>query len=429
MTNNSSSLTRVLFVNHTGAVSGAEKVLLQMVRGIDRERFHVGVLCPAEGPLQSACEELGIEVATICTVQARFSKRAGELLHSLRSILQAVRGVREEIAKFSPDLLHANTVRAGIVTTIASIGTKTLVVWHVHDILPQHAISTGLRAFVLLSRRTHALCVSNATAKAFLGGWPFHKRVAVLYNGVALSRFPDKHVLAPGPRDQSLRAELRLRPGDFLFCAVGQIAPRKGLHELIEAFALVHAANDQARLAIVGEAVFTHDQQYQESLLLLCRKRELQSCVTFVGSRKDVPSVMRSADTIVLNSHQEPFGLVLIEAMSSGTAVIATSVGGIPEIVTDKVTGWLVPSRDITAMAARMLWVLDHRNQLTSVQEAAQEEVCPRFSQERFLDGLHRYYSGLNLPRRPNVERGSSLLGAANQVTISPAADQNEKAA
>ncbi|MGI4831755.1 MAG: glycosyltransferase family 4 protein, partial [Janthinobacterium lividum] len=246
---------------------------------------------------------------------------------------------------------------------------------------------------------TRAVGVSAATARAFAGNLPFGKRVGILHNGVDLSRFPPKGPASlAGPMEpEDLRHELGLAKDTFLFCAIGQIAPRKGLRELIEAFAETCAASGQTHLVVVGEPLFNRDHEYRDALTELRSNLGLVSRVHFLGARKDVAHIMRSVNIVVLNSLQEPFGLVLVEAMSSGTAVLAANVGGIPEIVTNGLTGWLVSPTDLPALAARMRDLVEHRGQLEAVQKTAIETVCPRFSEERFLKGLQKVYAGLSL--------------------------------
>ena len=224
---------RIVYTNHTGKVSGAEKVLLNMLRGLDRRRYEPLVICPSEGNLQQMAEAEGVTCATVPALQARFTWRVGELFRYIASFLHVIRATRREITLADPYFVHANTVRAGIVATLATIGTGREVIWHVHDSLPKHPLSAVIRllAFAFASTRTRIVAVSNATAAAFSGSLSFKERVRVIYNGVDLSCFPDK-----SRGESPLKRELGISQQSFLVCAVGQICARKGLRELLEAF-------------------------------------------------------------------------------------------------------------------------------------------------------------------------------------------------
>jgi L-malate glycosyltransferase len=390
---------RIVYVNHTGKVSGAEKILLAMLTGLDRARYEALVLCPAEGGLKEMLEANGVQCYVVPALDARFTRRPGQLLRYLASFIRLMLAMRREIARIDPDFVHANTLRAGIAATGALIGTGKPVVWHVHDILPRHPLSTFIRMLASISRRTQVLAASNATAQSFRGSWRID-RVRVIHNGIDLDRFPLK-----GAGDSPLKRELGLPEESFLACALGQICARKGLRELLDAFAKIYAAAPLLHLAIVGRAVFAHEESYRVSLEQAVAAAGMGDRVHFTGERSDASAVLRSADLLVLNSHEEPFGLVLIEAMSSGTPVLATRVGGIPEIVTDSQSGWLVETGDTYALAAKLLELSRSRGLLERVAQAARNEVCPRFSRERFLSNLHAFYA--ELAARPDMEWNS----------------------
>lgn len=392
------SIRRIVYLNHTGRVSGAEKVLLSMLRGLDRRRYEASVVCPSDGDLQTELSAAGIPYRTIPTLTARFTVQPRLLFRYLASFVRVIAHTRREIAVLDPDFVHANTLRAGIVATIATIGTGRTILWHVHDILPRHPLSIVIRALAYTSPRTRIIAVSQATAAAFSGHLSFGDRVRVIHNGADLSRFPLKT-----EGDAPLKRELGLPADSFLVCAVGQICARKGLRELVTAFAAVGADAQHLHLAIVGKPVFQHEEQYLSDLAAQVRAAGLADRVHFTGARRDISAVMKSADLMVLNAHEEPFGLVLIEAMSSGTPVLATRVGGIPEIVTDGQTGWLIEAGDTSALALKLAELSQRPRSLGYVSRSARETVCPRFSIEQFLARLHLYYAQLPTGRNSAV--------------------------
>lgn len=381
---------RIVFVNHTGQVSGAETILLHMLRGLDRERFTPAVVCPEEGDLARAVRAEGVQCVPIPALQARFTARPDRLLRYLSSMAGVVGGLRKTIRSLEPDIVHANTVRAGIAVTLATAGTGLTVLWHAHDILPRHPLSSAIRTLAFLSPRTRIIGVSQAAARAFCGALPFKDRVQVIYNGADLTRFPTKKA-----GDAPLKRELGISPDSFLVCAVGQICERKGLRELVEAFAHCDTASPPMHLAFAGKPLFAHDQRYYEELLVQVKAAGLQGRVHFLGQRRDVPAILRSADLLVLNSLEEPFGLVLVEAMASGTAVLASRVGGIPEIVTDSQNGWLVDKGNTSRLAAKLQELSHDPDMLARVSRVALESTCPRFSLTQFHAQLRLFYERL----------------------------------
>jgi glycosyltransferase involved in cell wall biosynthesis len=274
------------------------------------------------------------------------------------------------------------------------------VVWHVHDILPRHPLSTAIRLIALLSPRTRLIAVSNECARVTPGRLLATNRVRTIHNGFYLNSYPLKR-----PGSSGFRRDIGVPEDAFLICAVGQICQRKGLRELLEAFKAMGKKTPHAHLAIVGTAVFDHEHDYRDSLLDLAFQSGIGERVHFTGERRDVPAVLQGADLLVLNSQEEPFGLVLVEAMSSGTAVLATRVGGIPEIVKDTQNGWLIAKGDTAALAAKLMELSEDRSALQRCAAFARRETCPEFSLERFGGEIHGFYSELRstLGFRPGV--------------------------
>lgn len=394
--------TRIVYLNHTGMVSGAERVLVNMVKRLDRQQFDPYVLCPEEGDLRRLVTAEGVPCASAPAVQARFTWRIDKLFKTVLSIGKAVVDVRRSLDWLNPDLVHANTLRAGIVASLAAIGTNRIVIWHVHDILPKHPFSAGIRYLAWLSRRTQIIAVSQAVAASFCGRLHFRDRVCVIHNGTDLNAFPCKE-----PGSARLKQKLGIPEDAFLICAVGQICARKGLLELLEAFERIHGSVPQMHLAIAGKVVFVHEEQYFESLLRAVGDPGVSDRVHFLGEIRDISSLMQAADLLVLNSHEEPFGLVLVEAMSSGTPVLATRVGGIPEIVKDSENGWLIEKSDTAGLSRKMLELSQSKDLLERTAQYARHETCPQFSLEKFQSRIHRFYAEIAAKNKSEVGQQS----------------------
>lgn len=396
--------TRVAYVNHTGRVSGAERVLINMVRGLDRSVYEPFVICPTDGELTTLLQAEEVACVAVPAVQARFSWRPRQLLRSFVSLARAVSALRRTLAWLDPDIVHANTLRAGIAASVASMGTRRLVVWHIHDNLPRHAFSTLIRISALILRPGRIVAVSNSTATAFRGPFSFKGKVTTIHNGTDLSRFPLKSA-----ESGRLRAALRIPEDAFLLCAVGQICARKGLLELVEAFAIAHSQAPHLHLVIAGRVVFEHEKSYYDRLRIAAAAPKISGNIHFTGEIQDVSTLLQAADLLVLNSHEEPFGLVLIEAMSSGTPVLATRVGGIPEIVNDSVNGWLVEEGNTERLAAKLLDLSRDKSALRRAAQIALHETCPQFSLERFQKRLHVFYADLVPNRKRAIVRAHSV--------------------
>jgi glycosyltransferase involved in cell wall biosynthesis len=380
---------KILFYNHTGQVSGAERVLLMILADLDRDSFDSLVICPEAGPLSEMVCEQGVAVDNIQPLQARFTSNFTDLFRYLKSFLAVMRQLRLRVAEFKPDLLHANSIRAGLVATIATLGLRTRVVWHLHDLLPRHPLSSLIRIFACLSPRSSMIAVSEAVAKNFRGKWSWRlrDRVRVVLNAI------DTGALVPCKSSKrSLQRELRVRGSDLVLGIVGQITKRKGQLELVRAFAQVLERVPNSVLLIVGAPLFNRDHEYLELIKGTISALGIATNVRILGARSDVPAIMQSLDLLVVNSVAEPVGLVIPEAMACGAPVLATAVDGIPEIVTHGETGWLVQPGDEEELANQIIHLCLREELREQLAERASKHVKMRFSLSRYMTELQMFY-------------------------------------
>jgi len=406
---------KILFYNHTGKVSGAERVLLMILNGLDCARCESVVLCPADGPLTSMITESSARTISIDPLLARFTWRPALLARYLSSFVRMMRAARAAVIAESPDLVHANSIRAGLVMTIATAWLRVPVIWHVHDLLPRHPLSSAIRFVAFAFGRTRIVAVSDAVKERFRGSllrW-FESRVniTVVHNAVEIETFYPDCLLR-----SKTRRSLGLSESEIIIGTVGQLTPRKGQLELIEAFAELVPAFDNIKLVIVGAAVFNRDYEYAETLRGAVKRLGISDRVVFLGQREDVPAMTRAFDISVVNSRAEPFGLTVVEAMASGTPVLATAVDGIPEIVTHGQDGWLVDSSDRTALVEglrKLIAAPELRDQLSA---RALATVRSRFAALRFIADIQNSY-------RHTLSSQPLQLGQGQRLQVKLSAD------
>lgn len=164
----------------------------------------------------------------------------------------------------------------------------------------------------------------------------------------------------------------------------GALIPRKGLHFLIEAFARLQREVPNARLCIVGNA---ENQEYAASLKEQALRLGLDGRVTFLDSlpQRQLAALMAQAEVFVLPSISEGLGRVIFEAMAAGTPAIASQVGGIPEMIRDGVTGFLVPPGDAGALAQRLRWIFQHPKQTLKMGKQARAFAQEFFSPQKYV--------------------------------------------
>ena len=149
---------------------------------------------------------------------------------------------------------------------------------------------------------------------------------------------------------EAARKEIGVPTSALLAVAVGRLEPEKGHPTLIEAWPLVHHNFPDAQLLIVGEG---SERDRLEGLAAAHLRSEICcESVAFIGRRDDIPTILAAADVVVMPSYREAQGIAIIEALAAERPVVASNVGGIPEMITDGENGILVPSHDPAALAS-----------------------------------------------------------------------------
>ncbi len=343
---------RALYLNHTGQMGGGEHSLMLLLKGLPEDVLPV-LACP-EGPLADAGRGADVPRVPVRGTAGSLKLHPVYTPAAVRDLLHAALEVRRAGDELSIDLVHANSIRAGLVAALARRLGGPPVVAHVRDVLPAGAISTMTSR--LLGASADVVVANSEYTRWHLPLDAGAARTEVIHNPVDLDRFD------PGLVDPlALRGELGLGAGARLLSVVAQITPWKGQDTAIRALAGLRRRGHDSHLALVGSAKFVNkatrfdNEEYLRQLHELVSSLDLQPHVSFLGERDDVPAVMAATDVLLMPSWQEPFGRAVIEAMAMGTAVLATDVGGTAEIVSDGVDGLLVapdqPDRWVEALA------------------------------------------------------------------------------
>lgn len=227
------------------------------------------------------------------------------------------------------------------------------------------------------SRRVRIVVISNIIkTKLEQLGFP-EKSMRVIYNGIDIARFPLRSSQEKsGPRHSA-----------WTIGTIGRLEAEKGVDVLLRAFAMLRDHQLQCKLVILGEG------SQRKSLEWMAETLGVKSSVQFVGFQPDVEQWMKSFDLFVLPSvKRESFGMVLAEALATGVPVIASRLGGIPEIITDRAEGLLVAPGDASALFTAMMWSLQHAEQVGAMVERGRKKVEQSFSMVRQMDQFDQLF-------------------------------------
>ena len=359
---------RILYTNTWSSCHGGSSTsLLDIVAHLDRRRYEPHVLCPEPGPLPERLEERGVPV-TLHSISPFTRGSIGRFLAEIPWYVRFLKGQRIR-------LVHANTGCWRRSIAVAARWLRIPLVIHVRN-----PVKDGFHDFAV---RSASRIVTNSDAvglelRAVDGLRP---KTMTIYNAVDLAAYAD---------GADCRGELRAmnRP---IVGFVGQLVARKGVKTLIAAMRSVLEAVPDSLLVIVGCAP-PGLEEYAEQCRQMVADMGLSDHVRFVGYRRDIPDWMRTFDVFVLPTDSEPFGKVIVEAMAAGCPVVATRVGGIPEIITDEGLGSLVPPGDIQATAAAVIGFLTDRQRAEVVGNSARSHVQGHFGMDRMIGSLQQLY-------------------------------------
>ncbi|MEN8150087.1 MAG: glycosyltransferase, partial [Planctomycetota bacterium] len=178
-------------------------------------------------------------------------------------------------------------------------------------------------------------------------------------------------------------------PGTMLLACVARLTKQKGLFDLLKAMSRLREAAPEARLLLVGRGELL--PKLREAVDLL----GLRPFVRFTGFRRDIRRILSGSDLMVLPSHWEGFGLVLLEAMEAGIPVVGTRVGAIPEVVADGETGIIVPPHDPDALATGLVRLLRNPETAVAMGEAGRRRLAEEFGMRKAVEAHENLYEEL----------------------------------
>lgn len=323
--------TRVLFLAWAPFFSGAERALLLTLRSLDRGLFEPSVIVGTDGQLAREVRALDIPCDVIRLTQLDRRKPFSSGFSVARVAAAALR--------FRPSIIHSNDMPSyqpgGYAARLLGVPAVT------HLRFPDNA--KGYRWF-FRPGFSLAIFISESFKAAALGEAPdvFGGRATVLYDAVELPE------LWTDEEKTRQRQELGLPADCPVVALTGQVSEVKGIWEFVE-------AADRLRSTSTHFAVLGDDLKSQGALRRQMEERVaalgLRDRFTFLGFRNNAPQLIQAFDIVTVPSHVEPFGLSSLEAMAAARPVVASRVGGIPEVVNESRIGILVPVRDAAALA------------------------------------------------------------------------------
>jgi glycosyltransferase involved in cell wall biosynthesis len=408
----------VLYLTTSGQIGGAERCLMSLVAGLDRERYRASVLIGSAGPLEGQLQAASVAAAVLPLPAAvrRLSRYhpnrglAARLAPWWETPWYLAR-LRYEGRRAHPSLIHSNGPKMHILSALLRRQWGVPLVWHLHDFpagepggaepAPRGAEPWFNRALQRLSAHADAIIAnSHAVARAYAERLPaLAAKLRVVPNGL------NPQCWAQGD-GRGFRHRFGVPDDAFVFGMVSIFAPWKGQEIFLEAARRVHECLPQTRFLLAGEDIYdtTGHGGRGRQLREQARASGLDGVVTFTGylaAPAELAAAYASLDVMVhASTRPEPFGRTIIEAMAAGVPVIAARGGGVPEIIADGRDGVLTPPGDAAALAEAMVRLHADAGRRRALAEQARQRVQEQFSEAAVSGAVAAVYDELLERRR-----------------------------
>jgi glycosyltransferase involved in cell wall biosynthesis len=364
---------RILSVQPVAERGGSDQALLRLVRSLPRGEFDFHIALPGPSPLAAEFADAGATLHVVPMQRLSTSHGAIEWAGYAVGWPVAVARLTRLARRLDVDVVHSNSLHSWYGWAVARRLRRPHVV-HAREVVVQSGAALRVERALCRHFATRVIAVSYAVAAQLDPA-----------NVVVLDEYLDPDEFSPA-RAGAFRARVGIADDAPVVGAVARLDPLKGLDGLLDAFALARADQPDVQLVLVGSPVLGQDT-YATNLQ---RRVESVSGAHWFASRDDIPDVMADLDVLALPSVEpESYGLVLVEALASGTPVVTTDHGGPPEIVARAApgSGRVVPPGDSSRLAAAVLDLLP--KQTSSEQRRARVPAftapAPRFA-ELFRD-------------------------------------------
>lgn len=364
---------KILHIIASPVFGGAERLLLTLSKNIDQKKFDLflGIFIDQRKEnnlMWSYAKKLNLKVDPINCKNP----------YDLLQILHIYRIVK----KHHPDIIHTHGYKTNILGFLVSKLFGIPIVVTVHGLYPIKT-KTNLRqrlSLMLLKHFDRIIAVSSQMNTVLKSKKVSSKKIINIRN------VPPINVEEHSSNIGTLREEIGIPSNLKVLGFVGRLEYIKGCDLLIQAVSKIHSTNLDFCLVVVG------DGPERKSLDLLVRKLGLKKYVYFCGFRNDIKNVFQSLDLYVLPSFNEGIPLAMLEAMSHGVPVVATRVGGIPEVIKDKVNGILVPPRNPEALAEGIMEALSSPEETAKRVIEAKKTIQNEYSIEQWIKKIQNTY-------------------------------------
>ena len=361
-------------VHSVDSMGGVELNVFQVSRELTRRGHQVDLLFRQPGSLEAEYRKFCHSVTKVPEVDYWYPMGRRGRPKQLAMVMPATAAA----IRCKPDIIYGNRMMSTGWAIPASKVTGAPVICHEHG----HSDHLDAKRIGYLGRHVDRfIVVSQFVADLWLASGFDADKLGVVYNGVDPAEYPY------GGADEraAARSAVGLTDDQYVVTYFGRLDREKGIDVLLRAWRTLDLGPDEARLLVVGSATVDHDAERYESEL----RALATDSVLFLSGRRDVVTPLHASDVVVVPSTwQEPFGRTVIEALSTGRPVVASRVGGIPEILTGPLERFLFDPKDEAGLVEQLLAVRGWQDDEPGLAQLCRSRVLDRFTLTQTVDGI-----------------------------------------
>ncbi|MFC1658426.1 glycosyltransferase [Candidatus Omnitrophota bacterium] len=369
------TITVLYIIDVLEEVGGAENNLLQVVTGLNQDKYRPIVCCLKGGRLSKLIKNKGIKL-----IDLKLKRIYG--LKAIKEAIKLVKLIKEEDVRIVMTYFYGSDFWGGLIARITGVPV---------------AISNRRDMGHLLKKR-HVLAyrffnrffdkiitVSDAVRNMIIRQQKVSpEKLVTIRNGV------DIQIFIQDFDSNSIKESLGVDSGKLIVTKVAGLSPIKGIRYFLEAASELLKDNKDIHFLVVGGS---RDNGYSQKMRELVAQLGITKNITFTGARNDIPEILSISDVLVLSSLNEGFSNTILEYMASGKPVVATSVGGNPEVIDNGRNGFLVPPGDSASLKQAISKLLTDKDLSRTMSNAGRETIENDFTKQRMINQIEALYS------------------------------------
>lgn len=380
-----------ILILHAGAeLYGADKVLLELLKNINKEKFTPYVILPCNGPLVDEFEKnnINVKVMEYPVLRRKYFNIKG-IVQYIYNYFKYSREIIKYAKEKKIDVIHTNTaaVLEGIMVKKV---LKIPQIWHIHEIIVKPKFLNKFLSFLIARNSDQVITVSNAVKNHLNRTKYFTKEIEVIYNGVDNNVFNNKNEI------EYLREQFKIQPKEIVVGMIGRINAWKGQNDFLQAIDKVMDKHDNVKALVVG-GVFEGEEWRIDELKTTIKYMKHGNRVVLEDYRKDTQNIHNVFDIFVLPStNPDPLPTVVLESMATAKPIVGYRHGGICEMVKENYNGLLAEVRNIDDLANKIESLISNDVMRGEFSQNSLQRQINHFSLINYIDNFEKLYETIN---------------------------------